>query len=376
MPGASDLTTPAMSDLERGELTTLHQLIGDPERARLLVVDDEESMRVAISRFLRTRGYLVQVAGSASEALDLLDSMRFAAMICDIRMPGMSGVELVPRALERDPELAVMMLTAVHDSSIAAQSLANGAGEYLIKPVELGELGIALERVLHQRNMAMERRNVERLISDEVDRRAGAIEHDRSELQLRAVESVALAVAVAESKDPYFAGTSTRVAALSRAIAEYLALPSDACDGVATAARVHDVGRLALREAVLHKPGPLTGDEYELVKDHVRTSLEVLSPLIFLGPVLEFVEDHHEHWDGTGYPRGRSANQISVGGRILGAADAFVAMTSRRPYRHPIPPDDTLLALQGDSERHLDPEVLHALGVVVTERRVLGLTAD
>ena len=128
--------------------SVLHQMIGDPHRKRLLVVDDEETLRLAISRFLHSRGYEVDVAASAHEALQLLATVRFAAMICDVRMPGMSGVDLIPRALEIDPDLAVMMLTAVTDNSVATESLLRGAGEYLRKPVELGELQIAVRASL------------------------------------------------------------------------------------------------------------------------------------------------------------------------------------------------------------------------------------
>lgn len=356
--------------------SVLHQMIGDPERKRLLVVDDEETMRLAISRYLQSRGYETDVAASARDALDLLSKIRFAAMICDVRMPGMSGVELIPRALEIDPDLAVMMLTAVRDSSVAAESLSRGAGEYLMKPVELGELQIALERVLNRRSIAREQRDVERLIADEVDRQTSALRHDRSETYSRSVESLALAVVLAESSDPYMAGTAARVTAIALAIAEVLDLDQETKEHLGTAARLHDVGRLALRDNVLHKPGPLDPDEVDRVREHVRLGLEVLSPLIFLGSVLDFVQDHHERWDGTGYPLGRSGERISVGGRILAVADAFVSLTSKRPYREPVQPEEALTQLAEHSGAQFDPAVVHALGIVVTERHVLGLTAD
>ena len=351
-------------------------MIGDPERKRLLVVDDEESMRLAISRFLRTRGYEVEVAESAREALQVLASVRCAGMICDVRMPGMSGVELIPRALEIDPDLAVMMLTAVGDNSVATESLSRGAGEYLMKPVELGELMVALERVLNRRSISMERRDVERLIAEEVAHQTSALQHDRAETYSRSVESLALAVVLAESKDPYFAGTTARVTAISTAIADVLSLNAETRDHVSTAARLHDVGRLAIRDELLHKRGPLTADEYDHVKGHVRVGLEVLAPLIFLGSVLEFVEDHHERWDGMGYPNGRARDRISIGGRILAVADAFVSLTSKRAYRTPVDADSALALLADQAGSQFDPAFLDALVVIVTDRHVLGLTAD
>lgn len=358
------------------EPSVLHQMIGDPERKRLLVVDDEETMRLAISRFLQGRGYEVQVASSALEALQQLESVRFAAMICDVRMPGMSGVELVPRALEIDPDLGVMMLTAVYDTAVATESLTRGAGEYLMKPVELGELLIALDRVLNRRSIMMEQRDVERLIADEVERQTSALQHDRTETYSRSVESLALTVVLAESRDPFFTGTTARVAAIALAIADVVALDPDVREHVAAAARLHDVGRIALRDSVLHKPGPLTPEEYLLVKEHVKLGLEVLSPLIFLGSVLEFVEDHHERWGGGGYPNGRTGERISIGGRILSVADAFVSLTSKRPYRTPLSTEDALARMAEQSGVQFDPDIVRALSVVVMERHVFGLTAD
>lgn len=364
-----------MSDIE-GDESVLHQMIGDPQRKRLLVVDDEESMRVAISRFLRSRGFEVETAASATEALARLQATRFAAMICDIRMPGMSGVELLPRALAVDPDLAVMMLTAVNDSHTAAQTLSSGAGEYLIKPVELGELHIALERVLNRRFITIERRNVERLIADEVDRRSVSLEHDREELYSRSVASLALAISLAESKDAFFAGTSARVTALSQAMAEALQLGPEVREDVGTAARLHDVGRLALADALLHKADPLTPEEILRIRDHVRLGVEVLSPLLFRGLVLEFVHDHHERWDGTGYPSRRAGERISIGGRILCAADAFVALTSRRAYRAAVAPEEALTRMSAEVGTQFEPTIFHAMESVVREQRVLGLTAD
>ncbi|MFN8582520.1 MAG: response regulator [Gemmatimonadaceae bacterium] len=366
----------SIAQMDHTDDSVLHQMIGDLQRKRLLVVDDEESMRVAISRFLRSRGYEVEVANSASDALAKLSANRFAAMICDIRMPGMTGVEMLPRALDQDPDLAVVMLTAVNDSHVAAQSLSRGAGEYLVKPVELGELHIALERVLNRRFITMERRNVERLIADEVDRRVESLARERDEMYSRCVASVALAVSIAESKDPFFVGTSARVAAVSSAIAEVLSLDAEVRRDIDTAAQLHDIGRLSIPDSIHHKREPLGDGELARIRDHVRMSVEVLSPLLFLGAVSEYVQDHHERWDGGGYPNNRSGERISIGGRVLGLADAFIALTSRRPYRDAVSAEEALAALASCAGSQFEPACLRALVSVVNERRILGLTAD
>lgn len=191
-----------------------------------------------------------------------------------------------------------------------------------------------------------------------------------------AVATIANFVAIYEGRDPFLGGMSLRVAALARAIAEEMSLEPSEIEAVSIAARLHDAGRIALRESVLNKPAALSAEEFEHVKEHIRIGIEILAPLAQLREVLQFVRDHHEHWDGTGYPRGASGEQISLGGRILCAADAFIALTSRRAYRPAMTAEDTLDYLAAHIGGLLDPAVYAALRTVVSEQHVLGLTAD
>ena len=353
-----------------------NRVIGGPETRRLLVVDDEETIRLALSKFLRSRGFDAETAESGGAALARLQEGRFSLMLCDIRMPGMSGLDLVPKARALHPDLAVIMLSAVNDVPTASESIAVGAMEYLTKPVDLQDLLAAIERVAHRRDLAVEQRNVERLIDAEVARRTAELERERATVVASAIDAIAHLVAMHEAKDPFLSGTSIRVSALARAIAEAMSLDPAQVEQVAVAARLHDVGKIALRESVQNKPGALSPEEYEHVKDHVRVGLEILTPLTQLREVLDFVRDHHEHWDGTGYPRGAMGDQISLGGRILCCADAFIALTSRRAYRPAMAIDDTVDYLAAHAGGLLDPSVYAALQTVVAERRVLGLTAD
>jgi response regulator RpfG family c-di-GMP phosphodiesterase len=352
-----------------------NRLIGDQERKRILLVDDEETIRRALGRFLVSRGYDVDTAGSAQEALDLITPGRYAIMICDVRMPGMTGLELLPRARERDPDVGIMMLTAVNDTPTAAESLSLGAMEYLMKPIELGELQLAVERVLHRRNLALEHRNVERIIQDEVDRRTVALRRDRYETFRVSAEALAVAVARFEARDPNYAGMSARVATLASSIAEALHLAPGLREAITLAGRLHDVGRIALPDSILTKAGSLTPAEFDRMQDHVQASLEILAPLSPPPDVADAVRDHHEHWNGTGYPRGIAGNAISIGGRILCTADVFVALTSPRLYRGAMSESDALSYLTTQSGTLLDPAVFAALRDVVTNQRVLGLTA-
>lgn len=364
-----------MTDSARGGALS-NRVIGGPETKRILIVDDEETIRLALSKFLRSRGFDAETAESGHVALERLKQGHYSLMLCDIRMPGMSGLDLVPQARALHPDLAVIMLSAVNDVPTATESISVGAMEYLTKPVDLQDLLAAIERVANRRDLAVEQRNVERLIASEVARRTADLERESAGMMASIVDSLAHLVAMHEAKDPFLSGTSLRVTALCRAIAEAMRLDEATVEQVVVAARLHDVGKIALRESVQNKPGALSPEEYEHVKDHVRIGLEILSPLTQLRETLEFVRDHHEHWDGTGYPRGVMGEQISLGGRILCCADAFIALTSRRAYRPAMSIEDTVDYLAAHAGGLLDPTVYAALQTVVTERRVLGLIAD
>ncbi len=340
---------------------------------RILVVDDESTIRLALSRFLRTRGFEVEVADSGSAALEVLSTGRFSLMLCDLRMPGISGLDVVPRALAVDQDLGIIMLTAVNDASSATEALSSGAFDYLTKPVELPDLQAAVERAMMRRVRNVERRAVDRLIREEVALRTVQLEREKGALREMTVSVAETLINAMEAKDMYLRGHSHRVADIAAAIAVHLALGDEFVETIHTAGRLHDVGKIGIREAVLNKPGTLTHEEFAHVKDHVRIGLEILSPLQHLGDALLYIRDHHEHWDGGGYPFGRAAEDITIGGRILTAADAFDALTSQRAYREPMSAQNTLDYLLTQVGRLLEPRVYEALRVVVEDGRVAGI---
>lgn len=335
---------------------------------RLLIVDDEESIRTPLSAFLRSRGYDVQTAESGTRALALLSEQKFMLMLCDIRMPGLSGVEVVPHAIRADSDLAIVMLTAVNDAPTATEALSHGALDYLMKPVELTDLEAAVERALHKRSLAIDQRNIERMIREEVALRTTEVEEEKQALRSLTVNVAETLINAMEAKDVYLRGHSQRVAELSASMAEELGLDADTVEHVRLAGRLHDVGKIGIREAILNKPGALTPEEFDHIKTHVRIGMEILSPLRHIGLALQFVQDHHEHHDGHGYPQGLKGEAISVGGRILVAADAFDALTSRRAYREPMTQEDTVAYMRRLAGTLMDPSVFTALENVVSRR--------
>ncbi len=344
----------------------------EPLVRRVLVVDDEDSIRTALSKFLRARGFEVTAAASGEEAIAaVLAGDRFALMLCDIRMPGMSGVELVPKVLEVDPDMAVMMLTAVNDASTATEALAAGAMDYLMKPFELDELEAHIERVLHRRALIVEQRNVERLIREDVAARTDELVLERRAVQEMSVAVIEALINAQEAKDVFLRGHSQRMAALAASIASAMGLDDELIEDIRLAGRVHDVGKIGIRESVLNKPGPLTAEEFDHVKESVRLSVEILSPLKHLAHILPYILDHQEHWDGSGYPRALAGAEIAIGGRILHIADAYDAMTSRRAFREPMSSQEALEILSQHSGIQFDPEIFLAFKSVVQRRKSL-----
>jgi putative two-component system response regulator len=188
-------------------ITRVLSVLSDPAERRVLVVDDEESIRMALGKFLRSRGYDVTTVNDGTGALDALQHERFDAMLCDVRMPGMTGIAVVSRALELQPELAVLMLTAVTDAPTATDALAAGAMDYLMKPVEFADLARAVERALHKRDLESQQRNVERVIRDEVELRTAKLQRDL----LRLADAVeALAARTGADLDPAVRGILER----------------------------------------------------------------------------------------------------------------------------------------------------------------------
>ncbi|HYU52593.1 MAG TPA: response regulator, partial [Gemmatimonadaceae bacterium] len=247
---------------------------------RILIVDDEETIRLALRKFLRSRGYEVEIAGSGDQALQILDNQSFSLMLCDVRMPGMTGVQVVPEARSRDHDLAIIMLTAVNDAATATEVLSSGATDYLMKPVELADLQQAVDRALHKRADLIEQRRLDKLIREEVALRTAELEREKESLRLMSISIAETLINAMEAKDLYLRGHSQRVAELAGQLAEELSLDERICEDLRVAGRLHDVGKIGIREAILNKPGSLTAEEFEHVKQHVKIGLDILAPLV------------------------------------------------------------------------------------------------
>lgn len=337
----------------------------------VLVVDDEEPIRSALKKYLAQQQFDVYTSASGDEALEQLRRHKIALMVSDIRMPGTSGVDLVPQAIEIEPDLAILMLTAVNDATSAALCMQRGAMDYLTKPIELADLGRAVQRALRRRDMLLENRQLNQWLKEEVTTRTAELQRERMRLERISTATLEALVNALEAKDPYLRGHSARVADLSATVAAELQLPDEQVEHVRIAGRLHDIGKIGTRESVMNKQGPLTPDEYEHVKQHVVIGSQILAPLNHLGPVIGYVRNHHERWDGTGYPDGLAGENIPIGARVIGVAEVYDALSTSRPYQDKLSPEDAVRRMADLSGTAIDPKVYDALSVVVTRRRTL-----
>jgi cyclic di-GMP phosphodiesterase len=296
-------------------------------RARILVVDDEESVREIVSAMLNAAGYRCEQAGSGREALGLLESgEEFDLVLSDILMPDLGGLGLLERIKEQFPDLSVVMVTALHEISVALEALRNGAYDYLLKPFEREQLLATVRRALENRRLRMENRAYQSDLEARVVARTADLERSYDML----LEALGGAL---DMKDAETEGHSKRVTAFTIAIAKSRGLSKEEVTRIARGAFLHDIGKMAIPDAILRKPGPLSPEEVIIMREHCYRGYQILKRIPFLQEAAEIVYSHQEYYDGSGYPRGLRGEEIPLGSRIFAVADTFDAITSDRPYR-------------------------------------------
>lgn len=342
----------------------------------LLVVDDEEAILNALRKFLVQQGFEVATASSGEEALAVLQRQKITGMLLDVNMPGISGVELVPQIMELEPTIALLMLTAVNDATSAALCMQRGAFDYLIKPIDLGHLSRAIHHALQRRHTMLEGQHINVWLKEEVASRVAERRLEQDNQERISVATLEALVNALEAKDPYLRGHSARVADLSAIVAAEMGCTDEQVEAIRTGGRLHDIGKIGIREQILNKQGPLTDDEYEHVKQHVVVGSQILSPLVYLRDVIGFVRSHHERWDGVGYPDRLAGDAIPLGARVIGAVEIYDALTTARPYQEKIPPEAAVKRMRDLVGTVIDPVVHRALDAVVSHRQTLVFLDD
>jgi len=317
------------------------------------VVDDEPVVQDVLVRAARSWNYDCQSAANAEQALELLERRLTPIVVTDLRMPGQGGVWLVREVRRRWPEVSIIVLTAGQDQEAARQCLEAGADLYFVKPVKLDEFHHALERTRlgyqQKQAEAQYRRRLEKAVHRQTRRVRRTF--------LSAIDSL---VRTIEERDSYTAGHSRRVRAYSLLLGQALRLDDRQARQLSLAAKLHDIGKVGVPEAVLNKPGSLTLAEHLLIREHPIIAERILGSIVRSQAVLAAIRGHHERVDGTGYPDGLKGTQIPLLARVIAVVDSFDALTSARAYRAPLSATQALDALQAAAGTHFQPEFVRA----------------
>ena len=321
-------------------------------RETLLIVDDEDVVRKVLHLKLSREGYVCEEANNAEQALHMLETTPIALVVLDIKMPGKSGIELLPEIKARYLDTAVIMATALNDIDVAIQCLKQGADDYICKPFNLEEVSLAVQRALEKRRLQLELREYQQFLEEKVEEQMiGA-----RRLFLGAIEAL---VSALEAKDKYTGGHSRRVTEIALAVGKELGLSAQDMENLRWGSLLHDVGKIAVHEVIQNKPGSLTREEYEHIMTHPQIGARIVRPVVN-GKITEVIEHHHDHYDGTGLHQTVAGSDIPLGARVIAVADAFDAMTSDRPYRAAMSVAEAVEEIKRSADTQFDPVMVAA----------------
>jgi len=332
-----------------------------PADRSVLVVDDENLIRDLMSRWLHSGGYTVESAGDADQALSLIETKPPAVALCDIRMPGHDGLWLADRIRQDHPDTAVIMATGVHDVDAAVESLRQGVVDYLTKPLDRERVHDAVIRGYEWHLAALDSRRWRESLESDMRSRQGRLAEAIASLRIDSEAALdgMFAMLTKSNQDAY--AHAYRVAALAASMARILGVPEHETTTIERGALLHDLGKLAVPDAVLRKPAPLTIEEQTLVRMHPRLGSELIRDVPYLTAASIVVRDAHERLDGLGYPRGVRSDTLSLGARIVTVADAFDTMTRPRVFRDAMTSEEAIAELQRCSGTQFDQAVVAAL---------------
>ncbi|MFH1460759.1 MAG: HD domain-containing phosphohydrolase [Candidatus Omnitrophota bacterium] len=340
----------------------------------ILVVDDEQEIAKALKRFFDQKGYSVHIAHDGKTAVELVRQHRPHLVFLDIRMPLMDGLSVLRNIRNYDTTIKVIMVTAFGTKEIVNEAMRLGAVDFIRKPFT--------RTYLEQEVMAKVSIQLFEDLRQEVDEKNKLIDQLEN-LNQRAArnfyQTVLSLAAALESRDYYTHGHSERVEMYSKLIAKELKttlgldINKKFMDDLHIESRLHDIGKIAVSDTVLNKPGRLTHAEYNEIKRHPGESARILAPLDNIKENIEVIYSHHERIDGKGYPDNKTDKKIPLRAKIIAVADAFDAMTSDRPYRKAMSGKYAFTELEKNKEIQFDAEVVHAFVSAYNKKETIAL---
>ena len=336
------------------------------KRERVLVADDEPEIRDVLSDLL-SPVYDCVAVGSAEEAVERLREGSYDLVISDIMMGGMSGLELIPRVREISPDTVVIMISGVQTVESAINALRAGAFDYVMKPFDLHHVEAAVSRALEHHFLRAEKRRYETYLEEMVAQRTEELDGALRSLGDAYRTTLKALTAALETRDLETHGHSERVVNFSLRLGRELGLDDEQMRSLEFGSLLHDIGKIGVPDAILRKPARLNEEEWVRMREHPLHGQKILRGIVFLEGAARVVAQHHERWDGSGYPLGLSEEGIDLNARIFAVADAFDAITSDRVYRLGRSYDEALAELDTYAGRQFDPRVVEAFRRVPRE---------
>jgi len=324
-----------------------------PEQISVLIVDDLPIVRLSLHRILTKAGYRCRDAEDVPSALTVLNEDTIDLILCDIQMPGASGLDLVKAIHPRIPDTSVVMVSSLEDAETAIECLQQGAFGYVLKPYQPREILVQVNSALRRRMLEIAYRDREAQLARKVREQTVEIRNSREEIALRLI-------AASEHRDHETGGHVRRIGLYAAEMARLLEWDPERVDTIQGAAPMHDIGKIGVPDAILQKPGALTDEEWVVMKQHTSMGAAILKgsavPFIQMGARIAI--GHHEKWDGTGYPKGLKGEMIPVEARITTLVDVFDATSSRRHYKDAWPEAQVVQIIREGIGTHFDPRMV------------------
>jgi response regulator RpfG family c-di-GMP phosphodiesterase len=329
------------------------------DRLGVLIVDDDRMVRELLGAIFTASGYECRLATNGMEGIEAFQAEHPSLSVTDIRMPVLDGLQFLKQALTLDPDAAVLVLTGVGDVQTAVEVLNGGAYDFIQKPVNPEELLIKAGRALERRQLVIERRRhqalLERRVTEATSELASTVRHLEETYRVT-LEALGSAI---DTRDIGTHAHSRRVRGYSLAIARAHGVPESQMPDIEHGVMLHDIGKIGIPDAILLKPGPLTPEEWTVMRSHPEIGRRLVEKIPFLRGAISIIYHHHERWDGTGYPLGLRGEGIPLEARIFAIADALDAMTFDRPYSRAISFETARDEIKRCVGTHFDPAVVN-----------------
>jgi putative nucleotidyltransferase with HDIG domain len=336
---------------------TSKEFSGSGTVKRVLAVDDEPSACKLLSLFLAPPEFQCTTACNGEEALAALQGHRFDAVISDLRMPGIGGMELLAEVRRRHPHAAFLITTGVDDVEVGVQAMRSGADDYLVKPLLENVVLASLERALHKRQLEQQVENYRQHLEEMVVERTAQLQTALRQVEQSYEHTLRALGTAIDLRDSETAGHSQRVCSYALEIARVMHFPDAELENLARGAYLHDIGKLGIPDAILLKAGPLVAEEWKLMRQHVQIGFDIVKDIPVLADAAQIVLTHHERYDGSGYLNGLKGEEILLGARVFAVADSLDAITSDRPYRRASSFESAYEAIRSQAGRQFDPQV-------------------